>query len=136
MNIYLYTDGASRGNPGEAGIGVVILGENGSALDTYFEYIGTATNNVAEYKALVAGLKLTEKYIPCSVQVFMDSELIVNQMKGSYKVKAENLIEWHFKASQSAIKFDKINFEHIPRKKNITADKLANYAIDTKKIFK
>lgn len=132
MKINLYTDGASRGNPGHAGIGVVALDESGSQIDSYYEYIGHATNNVAEYRALISGLVLAQKYLPCSLNVFMDSELLVNQMKGLYKVISEQLAVFNSEARVHTLKFEKVVFEYIPREKNKAADKLANLAIDSK----
>jgi len=132
--IRLYTDGAARGNPGEAGIGILLYDENGVTIDHYCEYIGTATNNVAEYRALVAGLRLAQKHRPCCVQVFMDSELLVKQMNGEYRVKNEILAE-HFKTAKAMLPaFNEICFSHIPREKNSAADRLANKAIDEKKV--
>lgn len=130
MNLHLYTDGAARGNPGPAGVGIVIYDENGEILAQDCKYLGTATNNIAEYQGLLAGLQLAQKYQPCSVKVFMDSELIVRQMTGLYKVKNEGLIGFFRAAREIVGSFEKVDFTHIPREKNKLADSLANQAID------
>lgn len=130
MKIKLYTDGAARGNPGPAGIGVVIYNENNEVIDQHCRFLGTATNNVAEYEALVAGLELAKKYLPCSVQVHMDSELVVRQMLGRYRVKNEQLIVYFNSATKLKSHFEAISFTHIPREKNKLADQLANQALD------
>lgn len=130
MKIRMYVDGASRGNPGPAGAGVLILGENGEILEEYKKYLGTATNNVAEYQALISGLDLAIKYQPCSLDVFLDSELLCNQMSGTYKVRNEVLIG-HFRTAQQLLGgFEKVSFTHIPREQNKNADKLANQAVN------
>lgn len=130
MTIDLYIDGGARGNPGPAGIGGVILNEKGEKIDEFKEYIGEATNNAAEYKALISGLKLAKKYAPCSVNVFTDSELVYFQMTGSYKVKHE-AIKIYFAEAQSLLgSFNSVNFKHVPREQNKLADKLVNQAIN------
>lgn len=136
MNLYsIYTDGASRGNPGQAGIGVAIYNESGELVEQYREYIGTATNNVAEYSALIAGLSLVKKFLPCGISVFMDSELLVKQMRGEYRVKNQNLQQYHHTAQSLSSSYLSSNFTYIPREKNSVADKLANEAIDKKIII-
>jgi ribonuclease HI len=130
MKLTIFTDGAARGNPGPAGIGLVIYNEKGEILEEHFKYLGTATNNIAEYEALVAALKLAGKYAPCCVLVNSDSELMVRQMIGKYKVKNEILLGY-FKAAQALMAdFEKVHFVHVPREQNKHADKLANQAIN------
>lgn len=129
--LYLYTDGAARGNPGPAGAGMVILGEDGTVVDESFRYLGTATNNVAEYEALISGLELCRKYQPCQLHVHMDSELVVRQLQGRYRVKNETLAGFYQKAVELLKIFGTPALTHIPREKNARADKLANKAIDT-----
>ncbi|MFH1369321.1 MAG: ribonuclease HI family protein [Elusimicrobiota bacterium] len=128
--IDIYIDGGARGNPGPAGTGVVILDDKGQKIDEFKEYIGHATNNTAEYRALISGLQLAKKYIPCSINVFTDSELIYRQMTGSYKVKNENLKEYFITAHQMLSSFEKVDFKHVPREQNKLADKLVNQAIN------
>lgn len=130
MELKIFTDGASRGNPGHSGVGVVILDKSGNMLEQYGEYIGHATNNIAEYKGLISALKKAKKYIPCSVNLFLDSELVVKQLKGEYKTKDETLRAYFEFVNQLLDAFEKYQIQHIPREKNKTADKLANQAID------
>lgn len=127
--IIINTDGGARGNPGPAGIGVVFSSENGKALAKYKEYIGEATNNVAEYRALILALEKSKDFICDEFECRLDSELIVKQLKGEYKVKDEKMKDLYSKA-QELIFFRPIKFLHIPREKNKIADKLVNEAID------
>ena len=129
--VHLYTDGAARGNPGPAGAGIVVLGGDGTVIDESFRYLGAATNNVAEYEALISGLELCRKYHPCKIRVHMDSELVVRQLQGVYRVKNETLAGLYQKAIELLNTFESHTLTHIPREKNAMADKLANKAIDT-----
>ncbi|HCA43351.1 MAG TPA: ribonuclease H [Bacteroidetes bacterium] len=136
MKVLVWTDGASRGNPGKAGIGVSI--NRYCQIDDYKEYIGIATNNVAEYKALIKAIDIL-KVQPHDTIIFQsDSELMVNQVNGKYKVKNETLKllnEEVLKKLQD--KFDgRWSIEYIPREKNKDADKLANEAIDESELEK
>lgn len=126
----MFTDGASRGNPGEAGIGVLIEDESGHIVKKLARYLGKATNNQAEYTALIDGLKAAVELGADEVSVFADSELVVKQMKGEYKVKNEDLQEKHGEAKKVAAGFKKVSYNYIPREKNKEADALANEAID------
>ena len=126
----MFTDGASRGNPGEAGIGVLIEDESGHIVKKLARYLGKATNNQAEYTALIYGLKAAAELGAGEVSVFADSELVVKQMKGEYKVKNADLQEKHGEAKRVAAGFKKVNYTYIPREKNKEADALANEAID------
>lgn len=133
--IFINSDGAARGNPGPAGIGVVLKDETGKVVAEIFEYIGETTNNQAEYLALLAGLKKAIELGAESVGIFADSELMVSQIKGVYKVKNEGLKPLFNEAKELLKKFKTCNICHIPREKNKEADKLANKAIDSKKTF-
>lgn len=126
----MFTDGASRGNPGEAGIGVLIEDESGHIVKKLARYLGKATNNQAEYTALIDGLKAATGLGADEVSVFADSELVVKQMKGEYKVKNADLQEKHGEAKRIAAGFKKVSYNYIPREKNKEADALANEAID------
>lgn len=126
----LYTDGGARGNPGPAGIGAVILDEQGRVIEKIFEYIGQATNNQAEYKALIAGLTKAKELGGEELKVFLDSELAVKQLNREYRVKDKNLALLFIKAYNISLEFKKIVFKHIPREKNKLADKLVNLALD------
>jgi ribonuclease HI len=131
MKLTVFSDGASRGNPGEAGCGFVILNENGDALFEGALYLGTATNNVAEYTAVLEAAKKALCYEPDSISFFLDSELIVKQMSGEYKVKNENLKEIRNRLIETLNGLS-VSFSHVPREQNKVADKLANLAIDKK----
>lgn len=132
--LFIYTDGASRNNPGEAAIGVVIKNERGERIETISEYLGIATNNVAEYTALIRGLEAVLKLKPEEVAVSMDSQLVVRQMSGAYKIKHPGLIPLFNRAQLLCRQLPggKVTFHHIPREKNFEADALANEAIDKK----
>jgi len=126
----IYTDGGSRGNPGPAGIGVVIMNSDGLVVEKISEYIGEATNNQAEYQALILGLQEARFFKARSVHCYLDSELVVKQLNGKYKVKNQNMKPL-FSIVQSLIKnFEKARFKHIPREKNEQADELVNKALD------
>ncbi len=126
----LYTDGASRGNPGHASIGVYICDSENNSIKEISKYIGKQTNNYAEYSALIEGLKACLDNNITSINVFMDSELIVKQLKGEYKVKNENLIPLYQQVTCLKSKFTQITFKHVQRENNKKADKLANIALD------
>ncbi len=126
----IYTDGASRGNPGPAGIGVLVQDEDEQPIKKVRRYLGSATNNVAEYTALIEGLEAVREFGPVDLEVFSDSELIIKQMRGEYKVRNPNLFELHQRAKGLMRHFDRIRFYSIPRELNRAADALANEAID------
>lgn len=126
----LYSDGACRGNPGQGGAGAVLIDEKGNVFATVKKSLGLCTNNIAEYKALILGLEeaLTRK---CrSLQIFLDSELLVNQITGKYKVKNENLKVLMVDVKKLLSFFDSYTVRHIDRSQNQMADCLANEAID------
>lgn len=126
----LYTDGACRGNPGQGGAGIVLVDSNGNIVATSSQYLGLCTNNVAEYKALIIGLEEAFKKHCNQVSIYLDSELLVNQVNGSYRVKNENLKMLMKEVRKLLSFFENYTVEHIPRSQNITADQLANKAID------
>jgi len=128
----LFTDGASRGNPGQAGAGAVLLTENGEELATCSVYLGTCTNNVAEYKALVIGLEEALRQGCSELTVALDSELIVRQIQGRYKVKNEGLLPLFQQVRERLTRFGKWSVTHVPRAQNARADQLANQGIDQK----
>ncbi len=129
--ITTFTDGGARGNPGPAGIGVV-LKSNGANIFAKGEYIGETTNNQAEYRALLLALEKAHEFGAEEVQCFLDSELLVKQMNRQYKVRDANLAVHFVKAVQLSQNFRKITFTHIPREQNQEADALVNEAIDRK----
>lgn len=136
--IVTYTDGGSRGNPGPAGIGVVIADDKGNLIKEYAEDIGVRTNNEAEYEAVVFALQKVrhlfgkEKIKNLNIEMRMDSELVSKQLNGEYKMKNEKLVPLFIKIWNLKIDFGKVSFEHIPREKNKEADRLANQAMDKK----
>jgi ribonuclease HI len=126
----LYCDGASRGNPGQAGAGVVLLDGRGDIRGQYGEYLGQATNNVAEYQALLLGLKKARDLGVQKIQIFADSELLVRQLTGQYRVKAAHLLPLYNAAKHALQEFEIHDITHVPRELNHLADRLANAAID------
>jgi broad specificity phosphatase PhoE/ribonuclease HI len=131
VKVVIEADGGSRGNPGPAGYGAVVRTEDRSTvLAESMQAIGRATNNVAEYRGLIAGLEDAVKLDATEVEVFMDSKLVVEQMSGRWKVKHPGLIELHAQARKLAARFDRISYAWIPRERNKHADQLANEAMD------
>ena len=126
----MFTDGASRGNPGPAGIGVVIEDENGMRLRGLHRWLGVTTNNEAEYHALIEGLRAVKDWKPDRLEVYLDSKLVVEQMNGRYRIKAPELIPLHEKATGLLRQFPDVHVAHVDREKNRGADALANMAID------
>ena len=128
----LYTDGASRGNPGEAGAGAVLLDGERRQLASRAIYLGQCTNNVAEYRALLAGLELALQHGCDRLDIFLDSELIVRQISGQYKVKNAHLQPLYLQAKVLLQRFRGWRIKHVPRAENARADQLANQGIDEK----
>ena len=128
--IVAYIDGGARGNPGPAGFGVRIEMEDGTLVEEFGESIGVATNNVAEYRGLLAALEWARSRGHRTVHVRSDSLLLVQQMRGNYKVKNLGLQPLHAKAQQLAREIGRVTFEHIGRAGNAHADRLANDAMD------
>ena len=125
-----HTDGGARGNPGPAGYGVVIHDEKGNKVAALSEYLGRQTNNFAEYQALIGALEYAVQHGPKALKVISDSELMVRQIKGIYKVKDATLRDLHGRASQLIRQLDWFNIEHTLRGGNREADELANAAMD------
>ncbi len=131
--VVLYTDGASRGNPGPAAIGAVLYEDDGGALrpvETVSEAIGSATNNVAEYRAVVAGLEAARRHGATEIELRSDSLLLVRQLTGEYKVKAPGLKPLFAEVRRLLQGFDRVEIRHVPREENEEADALANAALD------
>ncbi len=128
--LHLYTDGASRGNPGKAGAGIAIFDEQGNELVGTEEYLGLCTNNEAEYKALLLGLARCGEFGGGRIKIHLDSELVVKQILGVYRVKHPNLIPLFRQARQKLSEFASYSIIHVRREKNSRADQLANRAID------
>jgi ribonuclease HI len=126
----LFTDGGSRGNPGPAAYGFVLEAEDGTVLDARGEAIGIATNNVAEYSALVAGLERAVEAGVDELEVVSDSELLVKQMRGEYRVKNQALRDLFLDASRVARKIHRVTYTAVRREHNELADSLVNEALD------
>ncbi|MBI4536285.1 MAG: ribonuclease HI family protein [Ignavibacteriae bacterium] len=134
MTLRAFVDGASRGNPGESGIGILVLDETGNKVFSMHAYIGKTTNNVAEYTALLTLLRRVQKYRCTRLVVSSDSELMVRQVNGKYKVKDEKLRRY-FQQVQAILEESPFEFElkHVSREENHEADRLANLGIETRK---
>lgn len=125
-----HIDGGARGNPGPAGYGVVIEDHAGRRIEQFHQFLGTQTNNYAEYSALVAALEYALRNHFRSLKILSDSELLVKQMKGEYKVRSAPLQELHAKARALVRELDAFAIQHVPREQNREADHLANVAMD------
>ena len=130
QELYVWTDGGARGNPGPAGIGAVVTRPDGTVLAEVAEGIGWATNNVAEYRAVIAGLERAKALGARRVRVRADSLLLVQQLRGVWKVKNAGLQPLRDEALRLVAGFDRVVFEHVPRGRNRAADALANQAMD------
>ena len=130
MKALLYTDGGARGNPGPAAYGFVLEADDGTVLAAEGEAIGEATNNTAEYRGLIAGLARAAELAVPEVEVRSDSELLVKQMRGEYRVKNENLRALSLEAARLAREIGKVTYVHVRREKNELADRLVNEALD------
>jgi ribonuclease HI len=134
--IIIYTDGGSRGNPGPAALGVVIKDGTGAVLKSYGQALGYATNNEAEYQAVVSGLQKAkallgrERIKKIEVEVRMDSQLVERQLNGFYKIEQERLLPFFIKIWNLKTEFGSIVFHHIPRSENSEADRMVNEALD------
>ena len=130
MKAKLSTDGGARGNPGPAAYGYVLEAEDGTVLDARGETIGVATNNVAEYRALIAGLEKAVELGIDELEVVSDSELLVKQMQGEYRVKNEALRDLNDEANSLERKLGRVRYKAVRREHNELADKLVNDALD------
>lgn len=126
----LFTDGGSRGNPGNAAYAFLLLKMDDTVVEKYGEFIGTTTNNQAEYKGLIAGLSRAQSLGIKKLHVYMDSELIIKQLNGEYKVKHPDMALLFNQASNIAKQFDVISFTHVPRALNSQADAEVNIQLD------
>jgi ribonuclease HI len=126
----LWTDGGARGNPGPAAFAYVLETEDGDPLDAHGERIGVATNNVAEYRALLAGLARAAELGVTGLEVVSDSELLVKQMRGEYRVKNDALRELNTEAERLARRLGRVEYRHVRRAHNELADRLVNEALD------
>lgn len=130
MEATLFADGGSRGNPGPAASAAVLLDPTGELLEEIGAYLGVATNNVAEWTALILGLEAAAKRGISRLAVRLDSELVVKQLRGEYRVKHEGLQPLHRRATQLLRAFGEVEIRHVPRKQNTLADRLVNRLLD------
>jgi len=130
MAIVVYIDGGARGNPGPAGYGVRIEDERGDLVEEFHGFLGSSTNNVAEYHGLLAALRYAQLHGHRVVRIKSDSELLVKQMKGEYRVKNAGLQPLYQQARTLAAALDRVSYEHVRREQNKDADRLANLAMD------
>ena len=130
MKVVLHVDGGARGNPGPAAIGVVVSSPEGEVLDEVAETIGVATNNVAEYRALLRGLERAHTLGASEVEIVNDSELVAKQLTGAYKVKHPAMKPLHAEAIAALRRFDGWRVRSVPRAQNARADELVNQALD------
>lgn len=139
MKIIIYTDGGSRGNPGPAAIGVIITDEKGKVVKEYAEKIGRATNNEAEYEAVIFGLQKAKllfgkrKIKTMGVDLKMDSQFVAKQLNGKYKILDRKIEQLFLKTWNLKVDFGKVKFTYIPRTQNLEADKLVNQALGFRK---
>lgn len=124
-------DGAARGNPGPAGIGAHLTDDDGNVLAEVAEGIGIATNNVAEYRAAIAGLERARDMGAQRLLLRSDSRLLIEQLAGRFRVKNANLQILHSQARALLVGFDRVDLEHVPRERNVEADRLANIGVDS-----
>ena len=130
--LHLHIDGGCRGNPGEAGFGVHVTAPDGAEIASLFGYLGPGTNNIAEYQALIHGLRYARGRGARRVKVFSDSELVVRQISGAYRVKHPSMVPLHREALALMREFDEVSVSHVRREQNKEADRLANRALDEK----
>ncbi|HZJ50522.1 MAG TPA: ribonuclease HI family protein [Actinomycetota bacterium] len=131
MRSVLYTDGGARGNPGPAGIGVVLQDGEGRVVAEIDEGLGHATNNVAEYRALIAGLELALEHGATELEVRVDSKLVAMQVKGRWKIKSDSLRPLAVEARALLNRFEQVSITQVPRRENTRADRLANIGMDS-----
>ncbi len=130
MRAILYADGAPRGNPGPPGAGGVLPATNGHVLAELTKFLGTATNNIAEYNGFILGLEEAKRRGVDEIEVRMDSKLVVEQMNGRWKIKHPNMKPLAVRAGELWASFSRRSISHVPREENLIADALSNRAID------
>jgi len=130
QKLIIYTDGGARGNPGPAGIGAIIYDEGENILAELSEYIGIATNNQAEYRAVILALKKAIELQASEIDFYLDSELVVKQLNGEYRVRNKDLMPIFLEIKNYLKNFSQVSFSHVRRELNKEADRLANEAMD------
>lgn len=133
MKVTIFADGGSRGNPGPAASGAVLTDESGDVLREVGTFLGVTTNNVAEWTGLITGLEAALELGATDVVVRMDSELVVKQLSGAYRVKHPNLVPLHARAKTLLRKFSHADIAHVPRKANAAADAVVNQTLDAQR---
>ena len=128
--LLIYCDGGSRGNPGPSALGVSIQTPDGDEIEGIGETIGTGTNNFAEYSAVIKALERAASLGARKVHIRSDSKLLVEQLRGNYKIKSPNLIPLVLRAREAARAFEEVKYEHVRREQNVRADELVNLALD------
>ena len=131
MKLFIHTDGGARGNPGPGAIGVVVLDEKKKVIKEIGKYIGKSTNNEAEYKAVVEGLKTCKEMGGKELKFFIDSLLVVSQLNGKFKIKEPRMKTFFNEAKMIEKSFESVKYIHVPREKNYIADKIVNEVLDT-----
>lgn len=129
--LYVHTDGGARGNPGPGAIGVVVKDEKGKNIKEIGKFIGRSTNNEAEYKAVIEGLKACKDLENDELEFYIDSLLVVSQLNGEYKVKDSRMRSFFNEAKKVEQNFKKVTYTHVPREKNFPADNLVNEVLDS-----
>lgn len=132
QHVKAFTDGASRGNPGPAAIGIVFYDKDKNIVAEYKESLGDQTNNYAEYMAVIRAMEIAAQKSVQLLEFYCDSELLVKQMTGLYKVKAPQIKELYVQAKNLSVQFKKVGFNHVRREFNKEADALANQALDAR----
>ncbi len=133
MKYIIFTDGGARGNPGPAATGIIVRNTNNEIIMEDGEFLGVATNNDAEYSALVRAITTLKEKGATEIDCYLDSELVVKQLKGQYKVKNDRMLSAYNKIKELEKSFAKITYTHIPRSKNTEADAIVNRILDTQK---
>ncbi|HSL10571.1 MAG TPA: ribonuclease HI family protein [Actinomycetota bacterium] len=129
-SVVIHTDGAARGNPGPAGAGAVVTTRDGDVIAEIAEPLGDTTNNVAEYTAAILGLERAAELGATRVELRTDSQLLVHQLSGRYRVKASHLQPLHARVKELVASFERVRFVHVPRESNAEADRLANLGVE------
>jgi ribonuclease HI len=126
----VFLDGGSRGNPGPGALGVVIQDADGEVVKEYSEFLGETTNNIAEYTAVIRALELADDLGADEVKIFGDSQLVVRQLTGVYKIKAPHILQLIKVVKENEKRFKSVEYVHIPREENVEADRLVNEELD------
>jgi ribonuclease HI len=132
MRLTLFADGGSRGNPGPAASGAVLTADDGSVVREIGNYLGVTTNNVAEWTGLLTGLEAALELGATEIVIRLDSELVIKQLTGVYRVKHPNMIPLHAKATTLLRRFGSVDIRHVPRRENAAADAVVNAVLDAR----